>query len=93
VVSHLRRKAKHGCGRVAGGGPREGLNEYESEVKVVGAAADHPGDTLGQDARLDGERSSDYKRRDKEREGEGRGWMTDTHIHLTPFNNSNLIIE
>lgn len=26
-----------------GEAPREGLNDCESEVKVVGAAADHPG--------------------------------------------------
>lgn len=59
MVSHLRRRAKHGCSAATGGGPREGLHECESEVKVVGAAADHPDGTLEQDARLDGERSSD----------------------------------
>lgn len=61
MVSHLRRRAKHGGSAAAGGGPSEGLNECESEVKVVGvgAAADHPGGALEQDARLDGERSYD----------------------------------
>lgn len=58
MVSHLRRKAKHGCSAAAGWCPNEGLKECESEVKVVGAAAGHPGGTLEQDARLDGERSS-----------------------------------
>lgn len=65
-------------------GSEWGLNENESEVKVVGvgAAADHPGGTLEQDARLDGERSSNhYRRRDKEREGGRGGWrgLCDTH--------------
>lgn len=77
-MSHLKRRAKHGCSVGAGGGSEWGLNENESEVKVVGvgAAADHPGGTLEQDARLDGERSSNhYRRRDKEREGGREGWM------------------
>lgn len=71
-------------------GSEWGLNENESEVKVVGvgAAADHPGGTLEQDARLDGERSSNhYRRRDKEREGgveggvDGGGCVTHMHLH------------
>lgn len=46
----------------------------ESEVKVVGAAANHPGGALELDARLDGESCSDDDwRRDKDREGGGRG--------------------
>lgn len=75
MVSHLKRKAKHGCSAAAGGGPSEGLNECESEVKVVGvgAAADQPGGTLEQDARLDGERSSDESTTEEgQREGAGR---------------------
>lgn len=67
-------------------GSEWGLNENESEVKVVGvgAAADHPGGTLEQDARLDGERSSNhYRRRDKEREGgvDGGGCVRHMHLH------------
>lgn len=51
--------AKHGCSAATSGAPREGLNECESEVKVV-SAADRPGGALEQDARLqrETERSS-----------------------------------
>lgn len=48
-----------GVARRPAGVRGKGLNECESEVKVVGvgAAADHPGGALEQDARRDGERA------------------------------------
>ena len=89
-MSHVRRRAEHGCSAAAGGGPREGLNECESEVKVVGvgAAADHPGGALEQDARRDGERESappttieEGQREGGRGKGAGGGWVTHKHAH------------
>lgn len=54
------------------------------KVVGVGAAADHTGGALEQDARIDGERCTDGWRRDKDREG-GGGVLGDTCIHNSPL--------
>lgn len=52
-------------------------------MKVVGggAAADHPGASLEQDARIDGESSSDDYRGGTKRGRAGGGGLGDTHGH------------
>lgn len=59
IVREIRRRCRISGGRQSMGEGRALLEENESEVKVVGAAADHPGEAVELDARLDGECCSD----------------------------------